>query len=452
MDSTTGSYSEAICAQISPSGYAAIGMLRISGTDAISIVAKHFRPANKLLLCPSHRILHGIFYSEAGHAIDEVLVFVFRAPHSYTGEDSVEISCHGNPNLANRILRCLLLHARMAKAGEFTLRAYLNGKLDLSQAEAVNDLINAKASKAESAALMQVQGLLSKHLQGILSQISDARLRCELAIDFSDQDLPQIDLDALQRQITNILQEAEELASRGEQGKKIREGIKICISGAPNAGKSSLFNAFLQCGRAIVTPHPGTTRDYLEEGISLNGFPLVIYDTAGLRETADEIESQGIAKSYQLMQEADLILFLVDSTLPEQDNNSLNPSFTDKTITVFSKADLLPNEHPKHPNGVYCSVNSPQGLDELNTRILGRLLLSEELLHKPLVTNARHLAALSRSTEALKAALQAMINGVGFEFVAFDLITASHALEEILGVISTDDMLQNIFSNFCVGK
>lgn len=512
------SYSEAICAPITPAGYAAIAVLRISGSDAISIVAKHFRPANKLLKSPTHRVLHGTFYSDSGQAIDEVLLSVFRSPTSYTGDDSVEISCHGNPNLVNRILGSLLLHARMAKAGEFTLRAYLNGKLDLSQAEAVNDLIHAQASKAESAALMQVQGKLSQHLQLLLTQITDARLRCELAIDFSDQDLPQIDLTALQQQLSGILQAAEELSAKGEQGRKIREGIKICLSGAPNAGKSSLFNALLQYGRALVTPHPGTTRDYLEESISLNGFPLVIYDTAGLRESKDEIESQGIAKSIELMQEADLILYLIDATSvverdvapaklttestenteieqepssvgahcvrPSPDDNYQNgernsplhqnrstveqePSYATlgfaeaqqlsaKTITVYSKADLLnlgaSCARPNHLSGIYCSVNTPNGLDAITQAIITRLLLSDELLSKPLVTNSRHLAALSRCIDALRMAISALESSAGFEFIAFELISASRALEEILGVITTDDLLQNIFSNFCIGK
>lgn len=447
-------YSEAICAQITPAGYAAIAVIRISGTEAIAIVAKHFRPSSKLLKSISHRVLHGTFYSESGQAIDEVLLTVFRNPRSYTGEDTVEISCHGNPNLANRILSNLLLHARMAKPGEFTLRAFLNGKLDLSQAEAVNDLIHAQASKAESAALMQVQGVLSTYLQELQQQITDARLRCELAIDFSDQDLPQIDLDALKTQLSGILTMAEELSSKGEQGKRIREGTKICLSGAPNAGKSSLFNAFLQCGRAIVTPHPGTTRDYLEESISLHGFPLVIYDTAGLRESSDEIEQQGIAKSQALMQEADLILFLIDSTQPDRALPSyLTGEQKAKTITVYSKSDLLPENHrADFTSGVYCNATEPDGLNRLTEIILSKLLLSEDILSKPLVTNARHLSALSRCIEALKSAVTALNNEAGFEFVAFELITASHALEEILGVITTDDLLESIFSNFCIGK
>lgn len=446
-------HSEPICAPITPVGYAAISVIRISGCGAIDIVARHFTPANKLTNSPSHRLIHGVFLSAQGQPIDEVLLSVFRSPHSYTGEDSVEISCHGNPNLANRILQNILQHCRLAHPGEFTLRAYLNGKLDLSQAEAVNDLIHAQASKAESAALMQLQGMLSHHLQGILARISEARLRCELAIDFADQDLPQIDLGDLRTRIQGLIKDTGELAARGEQGKRIREGITICLAGAPNAGKSSLFNAFLQHNRAIVTPHPGTTRDYLEESISLAGFPIVIYDTAGLRSSTDEIESAGIAKSYALMQSSDLIILLVDATTGNTTPQASLPSeLLTKTITAYSKADLLPPSSPCEEQAIYCSANLPDGLNQLSDAILSRLMLSEDILNQPLVTNTRHLAALEKCNTALHQALRTLETEAGFEFIAFELITASHALEEILGVVTTDDMLDSIFSNFCIGK
>lgn len=443
--------SEPICAQITPVGHAAVSVLRISGKAAIEIVARHFDPASKLLSSPSHRLIHGIFHTETGQPIDEVLLSVFRSPHSYTGEDSVEISCHGNPNLANRILQCLLRHCRIAKPGEFTLRAYLNAKLDLSQAEAVNDLIHAQASKAESAALMQLQGMLSQHLQSILKRINEARLRCELAIDFADQDLPQIDLVDLRTRTQSLIRDTHDLAARGEQGKRIREGVKICLAGAPNAGKSSLFNAFLQHNRAIVTPHPGTTRDYLEESISLNGFPIIIYDTAGLRSSQDEIESAGIAQSYLLMQSSDLIILLVDASKP-QDIPSLSSDFSHKTITAHSKSDLLSPSYLRKEGDIYCSATSPDGLDQLSNAILKRLMLIEDILSQPLITNTRHLAALEKCNKALQQALEALESGAGFEFLAFELISASNALEKILGVITTDDLLESIFSNFCIGK
>ncbi len=457
---------EAICALITPPGYAAVNVLRVSGRGSIGIVAQFFRPRQKLLKSASHKVIFGTFYSRDGLALDQVLCTVFRAPHSYTGEDSVEISSHGNPSISARILENLLYEARLALPGEFTLRALLNGKLDLTQAEAVNDLITAKSSKAETAALMQVQGLLSAHLQELLTAITDARLRCELAIDFSDQDLPQIDIDDLQARISGILEQARVLQSEGSQGKFIREGIRICLAGAPNSGKSSLFNAFLKYNRAIVTPHPGTTRDYLEESVSLHGYTIVLYDTAGLRDSADEIEREGIDRSLELMQSADLVLYLtgVDELTANSDWISLPSELANKTLWLASKYDLAADTNPETEEdeshrdgstpqqGLPVSVITSGGLEKLYTAILKRFDLTQEQLTRPLITNTRHLAALQRCISALENADAALRQEAGFEFVAFDLITASKALEEILGIVTTDDLLGQIFSSFCIGK
>jgi tRNA modification GTPase len=456
---------EPICAQISPPGRAAINVLRVSGSGSIGIVAQYFKPRGKLLNCLSHGVVLGIFHDSDGNALDEVLCTVFRAPHSYTGEDTVEISCHGNPRITSRILENLLLEARLAEPGEFTLRAVLNGKMDLMQAEAINDLISATSSKAQSAALMQVQGMLSGELQQLLEDITAARLRCELAIDFADQDLPQIDLDDLQKRITSIYERARSLHSGGSQGRYIREGIRVCLAGAPNSGKSSLFNAFLKFNRAIVTPHPGTTRDYLEESVSLSGYTLVLYDTAGLRAGSDDIEQQGIDRSRQLMQGADLVLCLVEtgSDPKGQESSSLPEGIRAKTLWLASKFDLMPQKDANEANarardgsspqtGIPVSVVSPGGLNEVNEAILKRFQLPADELERPLITNARHLAALKRCLSSLHSAMNALRTDAGFEFIAFDLISASKALEEILGIVTTDDLLNQIFSGFCIGK
>lgn len=436
-----------ICAQITPPGQAAIAVIRCSGKDSIALVASHFRPPRKLLNAASHTLVWGTFYSLDGIPLDEVLLSVFKAPQSYTGEDVVEISCHGNPDLCDRILGSLLQNMKLANPGEFTLRAYLNGKMDLSQAEAVNDLITAATSKAEAAALMQIKGYLGRHLQSLLSQLSEARLRCELAIDFADQDLPSIDGQDLVNRINSLISDADALYCEGQHSRKIREGVRICLAGAPNAGKSSLFNAFLKHNRAIVSPHPGTTRDYLEESFSLSGFPIVLYDTAGLREAAQEIEAEGISRTRHLMLEADLILYLYED---EKDLVDLQ-ELSSKCIYVSSKADLKPEQIL--PEGhLACSVKMEHGLDALSEAILNRLKLPQEVLYRPLVTNARHLAALKRCLDALFAARQALETGAGYEFIAFDLKAASSALEDILGVISSDDLLNQIFSGFCIGK
>lgn len=437
----------AICAIITAPGQAAIAMIRCSGQGVIPLLAKYFRPAKKLLKAESHSLVFGTFYSLEGIPLDEVLVSVFKAPHSYTGEDVAELSCHGNPDLTDRILTNLLQSMDMAKPGEFTLRAYLNGKMDLSQAEAVNDLITAATSNAEAAALMQLKAYLSRHLEALLARLGEARMRCELAIDFADQDLPSIDLQDLAKRIDSLISEAQELYSEGQHSRKLREGVKICLAGAPNSGKSSLFNAFLKQNRAIVSPHPGTTRDYLEESFSLAGYPIVLYDTAGLRNEAEAIEAEGISRSRHLMQEADLILYLYESA---NDLRVLG-DLEEKTIFVASKADLM--RHTTLAEGhLSCSVETTDGLKTLSEAILLRLKLPQQLLYRPLVTNARHLAALKRCIDALSAAKLALQQEAGFEFIAFDLKEASSALEDILGVVSSDDLLQKIFSGFCIGK
>ena len=447
------SQQEAICAQITAPGYSAVSLIRVSGRDSIEIVAKFFRPRGKLLKLTSQGLMLGSFYDRGGFPLDQVLCAVFRAPASYTGEDCVEISCHGNPEIVARVMENLLLEARLARPGEFTLRALLNGKMDLVQAEAVNDLILATGSLAGTAALMQVQGLLSSHLGELLEQITAARLRCELAIDFADQDLPQIDLDDLRQRISGILEQTRLLQSEGRQGRIIREGIRVLIAGPPNSGKSSLFNAFLRYNRAIVTPHPGTTRDYLEERVALQGYTLILTDTAGLRDTRDSIERQGIERSFELMRSADLILHLSPADQAQQgtEDSLIPPEFHPKTLWLLSKSDLA-GPGLTSSGIIPVTVMREEGLDQLKAAILERFQLQQPDLRRPLVTNARHLAALQRCEDALVKALDSLRDEAGFEFTAFDLIAASKALEEILGVISSDDLLERIFSNFCIGK
>lgn len=446
---------EPIVAQITPSGTAAIAVIRISGKDCIPLVAKHFSQTDKLINAPGNSILHGYLLDEEGEAIDEVLVYVFRAPKSYTGDDTVELSCHGNPRLAARILKTLLLSARLARPGEFTLRALHNGKLDLIQAEAVGDLINAPTRKSEAAALSQLRGGLSGTINELLEQIINLRMRCEMGIDFADQDLPPIDEQVLAQDLASLKDRLRQMIASAQHGRLIREGFRVCLAGAPNSGKSSLFNAFLKQNRAIVTPHPGTTRDYLEESISLEGYWVRLFDTAGLRESADLIEQEGIKLSKQLMSEADLVLYLADAStfevLPELNNRN-------KTLIVLSKADLVDKARlqelkSKTPHdAVPVSVMEDGGLDELYATILSRLEHNKEDGDTPLVTNTRHLAALQVCAEALTNAQAALKQQMGFEFVAFDLIAASTALEEIIGLVSPDDLLNRIFSNFCIGK
>lgn len=450
---------EPICALITPAGTAAINVIRISGEGSIDIVATNFKPASRIQKARGYQIVHGMFLDKDAQPLDEVLCSVFKAPHSYTGDDTVEISCHGNPRIAARILSVLSGSARLARPGEFTLRAMHNHKLDLIQAEAINDLINAPTSKSGSAALSQTRGVLSASLKTILEAITQARLRCEMAIDFADQDLPQLDISALKDDIAALLAEVQRLCEDGQHGRYIRDGIRICLAGAPNSGKSSLFNAFLKQNRAIVTPHPGTTRDYLEETLSMKGYTLVLYDTAGLRDTADEIEKQGIDRSRELMREADLILHLIDVANAGPDAVSLADEIPEdiagKVLTVISKADLLTDDALDNyfsKSWTPASAVTPGGLDRLAEAILDRFAVAELQPERPLITNTRHLAALQNCAAGLEKAVLALESGMGFEFAAFDLISASSALEEVLGVITPDELLNRIFADFCVGK
>jgi len=460
------SHFDTICALISPPGTAAVNLLRISGSRAREIVAKSFSQPTKLLSAPGHTILYGTFSEPGGDPIDEVLIFVYAAPRSYTGEDVLEISCHGNPLISGRILEVLLRSARQAEPGEFTKRAYLNGKLDLIRAEAVDDLINARSIRSESSALMQVQGYLTRHLATLMEGIRNARIRLELAIDFSDQDLPQLDIDSLTEDISVLHRSAKALYHDSRGGKYLREGVRICLSGAPNVGKSSLFNALLRENRAIVSPHPGTTRDYLEESISIDGYTMIFYDTAGLRDSADEIERIGISRTLDIMKSADLVINL----LSLEDYAALKHTQpAGNEIRVITKVDLL--GYPEMPSPSVWEADlsrrfgtdqqdTPlplssllhEGLQPLTKAMIARLSIPELRPESPIITNSRQLASLANCIDALGKALAAMQNEMGFEFAAFDLIAADSALQEILGISTTDDMLGEIFANFCIGK
>lgn len=463
------SFGDTICAPITPAGEAASSLIRISGAGAFEIAESRFKPATKLRNSDSHRIIFGIWNDKAGIALDEILIYKFIAPHSYTGEDVIELSCHGNPRLVSQIMEDLLLDCRMALPGEFTQRAYLNGKLDLIRAEAVNDLITASGSKAASSALSQLRGTLTGFLETLLKDIQTCRIKIELAIDFSDQDLPQIDLDAFATELDTIIGKAEKLVEESRSGRYVREGIKICLVGPPNAGKSSLFNAFLRENRALVSPHPGTTRDYLEESVSLAGYSLVIYDTAGLRDASDEVERMGIDRTRELLNSADLVLvlqepgqsFRIDGLIDSQRILNIITKIDSLGFTALpAPADLAGKLKEQFP-AIYAvlpdelipiSVMMDGGLAAISAEILKRLELPRELPEGPMLTNSRHLAAIRRSISALHKAREAMQGNLGYEFIAFDLIEASSAINEILGTGSVDDLLGSIFSDFCIGK
>ncbi len=446
-------HTDTITALATPVGSGALHIIRVSGEDAIEQVANIFEPKDKLISAKSHSLVYGKIIAE-NTLLDEVLCSVFRAPNSFTGEDSVEITCHGSMFVANSILTALQKKIRLANPGEFTLRAYLNNRIDLTQAEAVNDMIQAKTKKAQTLAMNQLDGSLYKRISLLLDELSKYRIQLELEIDFLDDDVPDIDLDLLQVNLKELKNKLETLVNSGRQGRLIREGLKISLIGKPNVGKSSIFNKLLETERAIVTPIPGTTRDYLEEVIALEGYLIRIYDTAGIRQTADTIEKMGIDRSREIIEQSDLVLYISDGSNNQNDYqdfvSGLNP---EKIIKVLNKIDILSDELiAKYPDYIKCYTSSDQGMESLKEKLVNYIQMSDQELESGLLTNSRQINSVERTIESLNQAIASLDNFMGYEFTAFDLKEASAHLEEVIGKITDDDLLNSIFDNFCIGK
>jgi len=446
-------HSDTITALATPVGSGALHIIRVSGEDALEQVAKIFHPQEKLLNAKSHSLVYGKIIAE-GQLLDEVLCSVFHAPNSFTGENSVEITCHGSMFVANSILSALQKEIRQAKPGEFTLRAYLNNRIDLTQAEAVNDMIQAKTKKAQTLAINQLDGSLFKRISLLLDELSHYRIQLELEIDFLDDDVPDLDLDLLKENLLILKQKLETLAASGKQGRLIREGLKVSLIGKPNVGKSSIFNMLLETERAIVTPIPGTTRDYLEEVIGLAGYLIRIYDTAGIRETSDTIEKIGIDRSRDIIQQSDIILYITDGNDSEDEYQDFVKGFSsDKILKVLNKTDILsPEIIAKFPDYLSCFASSAEGIKALKDALLSKISLSDQELESGLLTNSRQITEVEKSISSIEKAISSIENFMGYEFTAFDLKEASSHLEEVIGKITDDDLLNSIFDNFCIGK
>lgn len=446
-------HSDTITALATPVGSGALHIIRVSGEDAIEQVAKIFHPRKKLLTAKSHSLVYGKIIAE-GQLLDEVVCSVFHAPQSFTGENSVEITCHGSMFVANSILSALQKEIRQANPGEFTLRAYLNNRIDLTQAEAVNDMIQAKTRKAQTLAINQLDGSLFKRISLLLDELSHYRIQLELEIDFLDDDVPDLDLDLLKDNLLILEEKLEALVASGKQGRLIREGLKVSLIGKPNVGKSSIFNMLLETERAIVTPIPGTTRDYLEEVIALSGYLIRIYDTAGIRETSDTIEKLGIDRSREIIEQSDIILYITDgSDSKEEYQEFVNGLKSDKILKVLNKTDILP---PKIINQfsdyLPCYASSAEGIKILKESLLSKIRLSDQELESGLLTNSRQIIQVQKTISSIKKAIYSIENFMGYEFTAFDLKEASSHLEEVIGKITDDDLLNSIFDNFCIGK
>ena len=441
---------DTIAAISTPIGIGGIAVIRISGENSIKLITEIFKGNKPLNKSKTHSVHFGKIVDK-NRIIDEVLVTVFKTPNSYTGEDVVEVSCHGSTFIANQILELILQKTRLAEPGEFTQRAFFNNRLDLTQAEAVGDLINAKTKKSLHAAIQQLEGSLYHQIENLLEKITDYRTSLELEIDFLEQDIPDINISKLKSNLTSLKQELENLAKTGNEGLILRDGLKISLVGAPNVGKSSIFNAFLETERAIVTPTPGTTRDYLEEAISLNGYLIRIFDTAGIHDTSDSVEKAGIKRSYEVIKNSHKILFIIDGNENNEEYEILKKMVgSDKIIKVLNKVDIFSERELEkfRKDYIFCSAIQENGLKKIKEYLIKDIEISEEELHSGILSNTRQIAAVKRAIKSIQSASSSIENKLGFEFTAFDLKEASSALEEVIGKITTNDILNHIFENF----
>ena len=450
MDATIAAISTAMSAS-------GIGIVRISGENAMDVIAKIYRSKNgkkDIRTVVSHTIHYGFIY-DGEEVVDEVLVMIMRGPHTYTGEDTVEIDCHGGVYAMKRVLETVLKNgAVIAEPGEFTKRAFLNGRLDLSQAEAVMDVIQAKNSMALKSSVEQLKGSVQRAVKEIRARLLHQIAYIETALDdpehFDLTDYPQ----ELQKIVEKESENISELLKTADDGRMIQEGIKTVILGKPNAGKSSLLNFLVGEDRAIVTEIAGTTRDILEEYISLN-------DTAGIRETEDVVEKIGVGKAKQMAENADLILYVVDSSLPLDDNDREIMELLSgrKSIVIYNKTDLeaaVDIEELKEKTGspvIPVSVVEETGISQLEDEIKrmffhGELSFNDEVY----ITNARHKAALEESKESLKLVMDSIAMGMSEDFFSIDLMNAYESLGRIVGESVGEDLVNEIFSKFCVGK
>ena len=457
-------FDDAIVAIATPLGEGGLAVLRLSGTIAFAIADKCFSPIGKSSLKPSVAPTHTIQYGKIirdGNVIDEVLLAVLRAPRTFTREDTVEISCHGGLLPAKLVLDTLLANgARLAEPGEFTKRAFLNGRIDLAQAEAVADVIHSRTELALAAANEQLAGKLSQRITKLRDDLMLTLAHVEAHIDFPDEDISPDTKEKLLQRLEDGISFMDELLRTANEGQILRRGIRAAIIGRPNAGKSSLLNQLLGRDRAIVSPIAGTTRDTIEETANIRGLPVIFIDTAGLREARDEIEVEGIRRSRASLASAEFILHVLDASeqLTSADEIYLKEFADKKRILVLNKTDLpvkleLPKTFNLQPSTCnVCSTNG-QGIEALKDAIKSLVWAGEikaEMLQ--VAINSRHQEALNRARFTARQATDALHDGVTLELVAMDLRIAANAVGEIVGKTTTEDLLDSIFSAFCIGK
>ena len=449
----------AVATPLQPSG---LGVIRVSGTEAVSLVEPLFKSRERpLKKAETHKLLYGWIHDE-GELLDKVLLVVMRAPHSYTTEDVVEIQCHGSPLVLRTILDLVLRQgARLAEAGEFTQRAFLHGRLDLTQVEAVADLIHASSEVGAKLAAQQLHGKLYQAIDIVKKQVVSIASLIEAGIEFPEEGLEFTQRkDCLQR-LDHACADLENMLSHAEQGRRMREGFAVALIGRPNVGKSSLLNTLLREQRAIVTTIPGTTRDSIEESVQIQGVAFRLTDTAGIRKTADLLETEGIRRTQIVRDKADLVLLILDSSeqLTEEDQTLIHDVEQERTIVVLNKKDRLSAKLPawyeaiSAMESVLISAKTGDGCDELESCLFakatqGGLPQQDEIW----ITNRRQQQAAKNALDALQQAREIFENSDGEEFLAVDLRSCLNALGEIVGETTPDDLLGQIFSEFCIGK
>ena len=450
-----------IVAPATPPGEGGIAIVRLSGAGVEKALDQFFTTSGSVGGMRSHQLYHGQLQRPDGRLVDDVLAVVMRAPHSYTGEDVVEVHCHGG----NQILRCVLdlfLEAglRMARPGEFTERAFMNGRLDLAQAEAVAGLISARSEQACRVALAQLEGRLSRLIHDFAAQLKDALALVEAHIDFPDDEVGSLDRTFLEQSLAAVRGQMQELAASFDTGRALRDGISILILGKPNVGKSSLMNALLGQARAIVTDVPGTTRDTVEEQMVIGGFPVHLIDTAGIRETLDPIEREGVQRARDRVKSTDLILLVIDGSqaLTEEDHMALKLCDPARTLIILNKVDLglscdLSLLAP-FDDTVQISVLEKTGLDQLQEAMVARLAgdAGGDVAEHPVITERRHRDALLRCLKSTQNARELAGNGAPLELLALEIREGLDALGQITGETTPEEILNHIFSRFCVGK
>lgn len=455
MNST---FSDTICAIATPNGVGAIAIIRVSGTDAYRQVMACF--SKDLTQKASHTVHFGVFKNLSGVFIDEVLVTIFEEGKSFTGEESVEIACHASPYIQQQIILALIeAGCRLANPGEFSMRAFANGKVDLSQAEAIADLIAAQTKNAHSIALKQLRGGFSSELKELREKLIHFASLVELELDFAEEDVEFADRSALKQLVNEVLAYIQRLAASFELGNAIKNGVPVAIVGAPNTGKSTLLNQLLGEDRAIVSNIAGTTRDVIEETLNIDGILFRLIDTAGIRENAEEIEAMGIERSREKIVQAKIVLCLADLSVSTSIEEVLNWAKEihsthpyKKVVIVANKQDISSNSIEFSDNMISISAKEGVGIAALKEKLVEIVIGDFSLSNETIVSNIRHYDALIKTATSLQKAKDNLATGITADFVAMDIRQAMFDLGTITGDISTDDLLGNIFSKFCIGK